>query len=180
MNQSKNRSDMSSDFMLAKQLDNGKKANNNNSNNNINQNDDNGGKNNLCSYIKTKTTTITEKGKGDNALKYFPSSVNIGIEFNNNKSYDEQPKVSLLQIPPQIRRQQKIIRGDTEKYSNISDLCCISLLCTRHRRMALVEVDHNNKGALFLPFEKFQLSNITIDQALNSAIRKVVDIQSGN
>lgn len=113
---------------------------------------------------KSKAPTVASIGKVSSitaATSYFPSSVKIGTGKQRSRER------SVKTIPPNT---------NTEKYSNPTDLCCVSMFCAIHRRISLVELD-SNKG-LFIPCSQFQSGNVSIDFMLNDVIRKVIDTQN--
>lgn len=94
-------------------------------------------------------------------LRYIPSCIDIGAEQSSSSRFALGSKA-----PP----------GDTDQFSNPSDVCAVAIFCLVHRKLALTEMD-GGKG-LWIPWSPFDLKKDVIESILNELIRKAIDVPS--
>ena len=116
--------------------------------------------------LKVATTKSTKSNQDIciNAVKYFPSAVNIGV---NKERLQESTTASPRPVVP---------LGDTEQYTNLSDVVAVSMICNTHKRVALTELD--NIRGLYLPCKQLDSGKDGVECTLNELIRKFVDVQN--
>lgn len=94
-------------------------------------------------------------------LRYIPSCIDVGTEQSSSSRTALGSKA-----PP----------GDTDQFSNPSDVCAVAIFCPVHRKLALTEME-GGKG-LWIPWSPFDLKKDVIESILNELIRKAIDVPS--